>query len=39
MHQHIIKPGETLWTISEDYRVPFERLPKQIKLQILTSFM
>lgn len=26
MHQHIIEPGETLWTISEDYRVPFETL-------------
>lgn len=23
LYQHIVKPGETLWAISEDYRVPF----------------
>ncbi len=26
MHRHIIKPGETLWTIAEDYRVPLSAL-------------
>ncbi|GAA0343030.1 L,D-transpeptidase family protein [Bacillus carboniphilus] len=26
MYQHIVKPGETLWSISEDYRVPFATL-------------
>lgn len=24
--QHIVKPGETLWGISEDYRIPFQSL-------------
>ncbi|RIW38505.1 LysM peptidoglycan-binding domain-containing protein [Bacillus salacetis] len=26
MYQHIVKAGETLWAISEDYRVPFSDL-------------
>ncbi|OLO39133.1 L,D-transpeptidase [Alkalihalophilus pseudofirmus] len=26
MYQHIVKPGETLWGISEDYRVPYATL-------------
>ncbi|MGM0844699.1 MAG: L,D-transpeptidase family protein [Bacillota bacterium] len=28
MYQHIVKPGETLWSISEDYRTPFTELVK-----------
>lgn len=26
MYHHIVMPGETLWTISEDYRIPFALL-------------
>ncbi|MED3552800.1 L,D-transpeptidase family protein [Cytobacillus praedii] len=26
MYHHIVKPNETLWSISEDYRVPFQSL-------------
>ncbi|EDL65922.1 L,D-transpeptidase family protein [Bacillus sp. SG-1] len=26
MYQHSVKPGETLWSISEDYRVSFREL-------------
>lgn len=26
MYEHIVKPGETLWGISEDYRVPFQEI-------------
>jgi L,D-transpeptidase ErfK/SrfK len=26
MYQHIVKPNETLWSISEDYRVPFSSI-------------
>lgn len=28
MYQHTVKPGETLWSISEDYRTPFAELVK-----------
>jgi L,D-transpeptidase ErfK/SrfK len=28
MYQHTVKPGETLWSISEDYRVSFPALVK-----------
>lgn len=26
MYQHFVKPNETLWSISEDYRVPYQSL-------------
>ncbi len=26
MYQHIVKPNETLWSISQDYRVSFQKL-------------
>ncbi|WNF36658.1 L,D-transpeptidase family protein [Bacillaceae bacterium IKA-2] len=26
MYVHVVKPGETLWAISEDYRVPFQTI-------------
>ncbi|WP_421384856.1 L,D-transpeptidase family protein [Bacillus salacetis] len=29
MYQHAVKPGETLWSISEDYRVSFPALIKK----------
>lgn len=26
MYEHVVKPGDTLWAISEDYRVPLETI-------------
>ncbi|WP_216827621.1 L,D-transpeptidase family protein [Alkalihalobacterium elongatum] len=32
MYQHIVKPGETLWKISEDYRIPYTTLLQANKI-------
>jgi L,D-transpeptidase ErfK/SrfK len=32
MYHHIVKPNETLWAISEDYRVPFQSLIQANKI-------